>query len=139
MAKLPESAVALIESGRHGHLVTINADGSPQVSMVWVGIEDDELCIASLSPRRKLENVRRDPRVAVTFEAAGSDGEGLLPYLSVLGTARITEGGGPALLQSLAQVYLGPGVKFPQGDNPPEGWIMRIEPQRWSGHGPWAE
>jgi PPOX class probable F420-dependent enzyme len=139
MAKLPESAVALIESGRHGHLVTINADGSPQVSMVWVGIEDDELCIASLSPRRKLENVRRDPRVAVTFETAGSDGEGLLPYLSVLGTARITEGGGPALLQRLAQVYLGPGVKFPPGDNPPEGWIMRIEPQRWSGHGPWAE
>jgi PPOX class probable F420-dependent enzyme len=139
MAKLPESAVALIESGRHGHLVTINADGSPQVSMVWVGIEDNELCIASLSPRRKLENVRRDPRVAVTFEAAGSDGEGLLPYLSVLGTARITEGGGPALLQRLAQVYLGPGVKFPPGDNPPEGWIMRIEPQRWSGHGPWAE
>jgi PPOX class probable F420-dependent enzyme len=139
MATLPESAVALIESGRHGHLVTINADGSPQVSMVWVGIEDDELCIASLSPRRKLENVRRDPRVAVTFEAAASDGEGLLPYLSVLGTARITEGGGPALLQRLAQVYLGPGVKFPPGDNPPEGWIMRIEPQRWSGHGPWAE
>jgi PPOX class probable F420-dependent enzyme len=139
MAKLPESAVALIESGRHGHLVTVNADGSPQVSMVWVGIEGDELCIASLSPRRKLENARRDPRVAVTFEAAGSDGEGLLPYLSVLGTARITEGGGPALLQRLAEVYLGPGVKFPPGDNPPEGWIMRIEPLRWHGHGPWVE
>jgi PPOX class probable F420-dependent enzyme len=139
MAKLPESAVALIESGRHGHLVTINADGSPQVSMVWVGIEHDELCIASLTPRKKLENVRRDPRVAVSFEAAEADGESLLPYLTVLGTARVTEGGGPALLQRLAQVYLGPGVKFPPGENPPEGWIMRIEPQRWHGHGPWAE
>jgi len=139
MAKLPESAIALIESGRHGHLVTVNADGSPQVSIVWVGIEDDELCIASLSPRKKLENVRRDPRVAVTFEAADSDGGGLLPYLAVLGTARITEGGGPALLQRLAGVYLGPGVKFPPGDNPPAGWIMRIEPRSWHGHGPWAE
>lgn len=138
MAQLPESAIALIESGRHGHLVTVNADGSPQVSLVWVGIEDDELCIASLSPRKKLENVRRDPRVAITFEAEGSDGEGLLPYLAVLGTARVTEGGGPALLQRLAQVYLGPGVKFPPGDDPPEGWIMRIAPRTWHGHGPWA-
>jgi PPOX class probable F420-dependent enzyme len=138
LARLPDSAIALIESGRHGHLVTLNADGSPQVSLVWVGIEYDELCIASLAPRRKLENVRRDPRVAITFEAEAAEGETLLPYLSVLGTARVTEGGGPALLQRLARVYMGPGVKFPRVDDPPEGWIMRITPERWHGHGPWA-
>ena len=57
MAALPQSAIALIESGAHGHLVTINPDdGSLQVSMVWVGIEGGELCVASLTPRQKLRN-----------------------------------------------------------------------------------
>lgn len=138
MARLPESATALIESGAHGHLVTISPDGSPQVSLVWVGIEDDELCIASLSPRKKLENVARDPRVAITFEAAQAERDALLPYLVVHGTARITEGGGPALLRRLAKVYMGPDAVFPPGDSPPEGFIMRISPERWSGHGPWS-
>jgi PPOX class probable F420-dependent enzyme len=139
VAKLPESAIALIESGAHGHLVTINPDGSPQVSLVWVGVEDGELCIASLADRKKLRNVRRDPRVAITFESPSVGARGLREYLSVIGTARITEGGGPALLQRLSQVYIGPGSRFPPGDDPPEGFIMRITPERWQGHGPWAD
>jgi PPOX class probable F420-dependent enzyme len=145
VTRLPESAVALIESGVHGHLVTINPDGSPQTSMVWVGIEDDELVIASLTPRKKLENVRRDPRVAISFEAPESDTDesrgsgGLRHYLAITGKARVTEGGGPALLRTLARVYLGPDVKFPRSDDPPEGWIMRVTPERWHGYGPWTE
>jgi PPOX class probable F420-dependent enzyme len=145
MARLPDSAVALIESGAHGHLVTINADGSPQVSMVWVGLRDGELVIAALTPRKKLTNVRRDPRVALTFESPEHDVEGrrgsggLRYYLAVSGTARITEGGAPELLRDLGAVYLGPDVKFPPGDNPPPGWIMRITPERWHGYGPWSE
>jgi PPOX class probable F420-dependent enzyme len=145
MARLPDSAVALIESGAHGHLVTINPDGSPQVSMVWVGVEDDELCIAALTSRLKLRNMRLDPRVAITFESPDHDvarqrgSGGLRFYLAVIGTARVTEGGAPALLRQLGAVYLGPDVKFPPGDNPPEGWIMRITPERWHGYGPWTE
>jgi PPOX class probable F420-dependent enzyme len=138
VATLPQSAVALIESGAHGHLVTINPDGSPQVSLVWVGIEDDELCVASMSLRQKVQNVQRDPRVAITFEAATSDGEGLLPYLAVIGRARVSEGGAAVLLRRLAKTYLGPDSNFPPGDNPPEGFIMRIVPERWHGHGPWV-
>jgi PPOX class probable F420-dependent enzyme len=144
MALLPESAIALIESGAHGHLVTLNPDGSPQVSMVWVGVEDDELCVAALTPRRKLENIRRDPRVAVTFESPDRDVKGvrgsggLRYYLAVRGTARVSEGGAPELLKRLARVYLGPEVKFPPGDNPPPGWVVRITPERWHGYGPWS-
>lgn len=145
MARLPQSAIELIESGAHGHLVTLNADGSPQVSMVWVGVENDELVVAALTPRQKLTNVRRDPRVAVTFESEQSDvrhergSGGLRHYLAVRGTARVTEGGAPELLKRLGAVYLGPEVKFPPGDNPPPGWIMRIVPESWHGYGPWSE
>jgi PPOX class probable F420-dependent enzyme len=145
MARLPDSALALIQAGAHGHLVTINPDGSPQVSMVWVGVEDDELCVAALTSRQKLRNVRLDPRVAITFESpdhdvAGERGSGGLRfYLAVSGTARVTDGGAPVLLKKLGAVYLGPDVKFPPGDNPPEGWIMRITPERWHGYGPWTK
>jgi PPOX class probable F420-dependent enzyme len=145
MAALPESALDLIRSGAHGHLVTINPDGSPQLSMVWVAVEAGELCVAALTWRKKRRNIQRDPRVAISFEspdhdAAGERGSGgLRLYLAVTGTARVTEGGGPALLRTLAPRYLGPGVKFPPGDNPPEGWIIRIVPERWHGYGPWTK
>jgi nitroimidazol reductase NimA-like FMN-containing flavoprotein (pyridoxamine 5'-phosphate oxidase superfamily) len=63
MVTLPDSARAVVTSGRLAHLVTINEDGSPQVSCVWVGLDGDELVSAHLSPsQRKLANVRRDPR-----------------------------------------------------------------------------
>ena len=67
--ELPTEARELIESGALGHLVTLNADGSPQVSCVWVGIEDGQLVSGHLSARQqKLRNVRRDPRVTLSFE-----------------------------------------------------------------------
>jgi PPOX class probable F420-dependent enzyme len=139
VVELPESAKELIESGAHAHLATINADGTPQLSMVWTAIEDGEICIASLTPRQKLANVRRDPRVALSFESPErDDGQGLTHYLVVRGRARLTEGGGPELIRRIAPRYLEPGVKFPRGDDPPEGWVMRIAPESWRGHGPWG-
>ncbi len=139
MVELPASAVALIESGAHANLATINPDGTPQLSLVWATIEDGEICVASLTHRQKLANVRRDPRVALSFESTEKDdGAGLAHYLVVRGSARLTEGGGPALLRRIAPRYLEPGVKFPRGDDPPEGWIMRIRPESWRGHGPWG-
>ena len=63
---------------------------------------------------------------------------GLDEYLVVHGTARITEGGAPELLQRLAEVYLGPGVKFPPMPDPPPGFITRIAVDRVAGVGPWA-
>jgi PPOX class probable F420-dependent enzyme len=133
----PEVEKALT-AGRLAHLVTLNADGSPQVSIVWVGVENGEIVSGHLGERRKLSNVRRDPRVVLSMECAGRTQHGLDHYLVVRGRARITEGGAPSLLQRLARVYLGPDVRFPPMDNPPEGVILRITPERISGVGPWA-
>jgi PPOX class probable F420-dependent enzyme len=141
MIELPPSAVELIESGVHAHLATVNPDGTPQLSMVWSAVEDGEICIASLTPRRKLDNVRANPSVAVSYEAGDRDGQlGLTYYLVVKGTARVTDGGAAPFLRRIADRYVGPGVKFPRGDHPPEqGWIMRIAPARFLGYGPWAD
>ena len=137
---LPDSAKELIRAGALGHLVTTNPDGAPQVTCVWVAVEGDELLTAHLNPRlRKLENVRRDPRVTVSFEGTRIRPPGLREYVVVHGRATIEEGGAAKLLQELAHVHLGPDARFPAMDDPPPGVRMRITVDRVSGIGPWAE
>jgi len=128
----------LPRSGALGHLVTTNPDGSAQVTCVWVAVDGDDLLTAHLDPsQRKLENVRRDPRVVLSFEGTGIHPPGLREYAVVHGRATIEEGGAPELLQELAHVYLGPNVRFPPMDNPPPGVRLRIAVERVGGIGPW--
>lgn len=136
---LPESAKELIRSGAIGHLVTL-AESGPQVSCVWVGVEGDDLVTAHLDAgQRKLANIRRDPRVAISFEGSVVRPPGLKEHLAVRGTAAIEEGGAAELLQELAHVYLGPDVRFPPMDDPPPGFRLRIAVERVSGIGPWTD
>jgi PPOX class probable F420-dependent enzyme len=135
---IPEAAREVLESDSLAHLVTVSPDGSPQVSIVWVGLEGDDIVFASLGPRRKLDNIARDPRVTLSVEGSRTNEMGLREYLVVHGRARIEEGGGPALLQRLAYTYLGPGVKFPPMDDPPPGVVVHIAAERIGGVGPWA-
>jgi PPOX class probable F420-dependent enzyme len=135
--QLPESVRAIVESGRLAHLVTLNRDGSPQVSCVWVGLDGDEIVSGHLRDQQKLRNVRRDPRVSLSIEGADVQPPGLLQYLVVHGRAQVTEGGAPELLQQLAYRYLGPGTPFPPMDDPPPGYVLRIAVERLAGVGPW--
>src|SRR3954451_9972986 len=137
MVEIPDAARAVLEGDGLAHLVTINADGSPQVSIVWVGIDEGEIVFASLMDRVKLKNIRRDPRVSLSIETGNLNPIGLKEYLVVHGTGRITEGGGPALLQRLAHTYLGPDVKFPPMDDPPPGVVVHIAAERLGGGGAW--
>jgi PPOX class probable F420-dependent enzyme len=136
--QLPPEARALIESGALGHLVTVGANGAPQVTCVWVAVEGDDLVTAHLSQQQKLRNVERDPRVVLSFEGTRIHPPGLKEYLVVHGRATIEEGGAPELLQRLAHVYLGPDVVFPPMDDPPPGRRMRIAVERLGGVGPWT-
>jgi PPOX class probable F420-dependent enzyme len=136
---LPNEARALVESGTLAHLVTINRDGSPQVTCVWVGLDGDEIVSGHLRVgQQKLRNVARDPRVALSIEGTEIQPPGLKQYLVVHGRARLLDGGAPELLQRLAHVYLGPDVVFPPMENPPPGQVLRITVERIGGVGPWA-
>ena len=139
MSVLPESARAVLESNALAHLVTLNPDGSPQVSVVWVGLEGDDIVSAHLREQQKLRNIRRDPRVTLSVETAETNPFGLREYVVVHGRATIEEGGAPELLQRLAHTYLGPEVVFPPMPDPPPGVRLRIAVQRVGGVGPWAE
>ncbi len=129
MTSLPDSARAVLESSALAHLVTLNPDGSPQVTVVWVGLDGDEIVAAHLPEHRKIRNMRNDSRVALSLETDTRNAMGLTQYLVIYGTARVTEGGAAELL---------PDVRFPAMDNPPPGYITHITVDRIAGVGPWG-
>jgi PPOX class probable F420-dependent enzyme len=138
--KLDDAARRLIGSDP-ATLVTINRDGSPQISVVWMVLQstasgDDELVTAHLQEYQKTRNIRRDPRVAVTFVSTDRSGP-FTPYLSIKGTARVEEGGAPELLEELNTAMFGPGTGFPPPGAPP-GLLTRITIEKVGGVGPWA-
>lgn len=137
MFEFTDDVRAVIESGRLAHFTTINKDGSPHTTIVWVGLDGDEVVIGKLAVDKKARNLRRDPRCTFSMEAEGEQ-FGMRNYLVVEGTARVEKGGAPAWLQHLAERYIGPGVTFPPTPNPPEGFLIRITPRLVRGMGPWG-
>jgi PPOX class probable F420-dependent enzyme len=138
--KISEIARLLIGSAP-ATLVTINRDGSLQVSVVWVAVRStadggDELVTAHLQEHQKIRNIRRDPRVAVTIVSTERSGP-QTPYLSIRGTARVEEGGAPELLDEIATTIFGAGTGFPPPDAPP-GYLTHIRIDKVGGVGPWA-
>jgi len=137
---IPESVRSLISTGPLAHLTTLNSNGSPQVTVVWIGIEDDEFVSAHLTEHRKIRNIRNDGRVALSFLGKGRNPQGLLEYVVAYGRARVTEGGAVSLLSRLAQVDIGPGADFPPAPmRSRPGFVTRIRPDRFGGIGPWVK
>jgi PPOX class probable F420-dependent enzyme len=134
---IPQSVRDLLATGPLGHLVTINPDGSPHVTLVWAGFQGDDLVFATFPDQHKLDCIRRDPRVAVSFQAHENTGPGLHPYAVIQGRASIEEGGALEWMDHLSQFYIAPGERFPMRDVPP-GFVMRVEIDRIYGVGPWG-
>lgn len=135
----PESVRELIESGPLAHFVTLNADASPQVTLIWIGLDGDEIVAGHLSCNQKVKNIEREPRVVISLETDRKNDIGLNEYVVLCGGARIQQGGAPELLQWLAEVYIGPGVKFPAMNDPPPGYVTRIRVEQIGGVGPWTQ
>jgi PPOX class probable F420-dependent enzyme len=136
---IPQTVREVIERGPLAHLTTLNANGSPQVTVVWVGIEDDEFVMGHLAVHQKVKNILRDPRVALSL-LGDKTTQGMREYVVAYGTARVTEGGAVPLLQRLAPIYLGPGAEYPPASlRNIAGYVTRITPTRFSGIGPWVQ
>ena len=135
--KLDATTRAAATSGRLAHIVTINPDGSPQVSCVFVGWDGDELIAGHLKNHRKLKNIRRDARVSISIE---SDIEyaGFSPYLVIEGTATVEEGGAVDVLRRITTEQFGAKHAYPPAGDWPDGYVLRIQPHHIHGVGPWA-
>lgn len=138
MVAIPDAARDVLDGAHLAHVVTVDPDGAPQVSCVWVRTDGDEVVFGSLGPWRKLRNLSRDPRIALSIESDRVNDMGMREYLVIQGTARIEQGGGAELLQELAHTYLGPGVRFPPMEDPPPGSVVRITVDKITGVGPWS-
>jgi len=137
MTTLPSELRALLETGRMAHVTTLNADGSPQVSVVWVGLDGDDLVTGHLHHGAKLRNVERDPRTVISVDAPREAGVLLNPY-AVLHTHATVEPTDQAwdLLDRLAKVYVSPDTTFPAPRRP--GYVIRYRVERIGGVGPWV-
>ena len=137
MSALPPPLRELIESGPLVHLSTTNADGSPQVSAIWVGVDGDDLVSGHMSWYAKLRNIDRDPRVVLSFDAPRRPGVFLAEHAVLRARATIepTEGAWD-LLDRLAKVYMAPDAAFPAPKGP--GYVIRYAVERIGGVGPWV-
>lgn len=137
MSTLPPELRELIESGPLVHLSTINADGSPQVTVIWLGLDGDELVSGHMSKHVKLRNIERDPRVVLSFDAP-RDTSAFLNEYAVLKARATVEPSDRAwdLLDRLTKVYLSPDETFPVPRGP--GYVVRYSVERIGGIGPWV-
>jgi PPOX class probable F420-dependent enzyme len=121
-------------------LTTLNPDGSPQVTVVWVGIEGEEFVIGHLAMHQKVKNIRRDPRVALSLLGDKTNAQGLREYVVIHGNARVTEGAAVPLLQRLAPIYLGPKADYPPASvRNIAGYVTGITAARFTGIGRWVQ
>jgi PPOX class probable F420-dependent enzyme len=141
MSDAPTSLRELLATGPLATVATIDPDGSPHVTLSWAGFDGDEIVMATFFNlgQRKLRNIRRDPRVVLTFQAKEFSGQGLWPYAVVQGrVVRITEGGALAVMDRLSEYYLGPDQQYPMR-NAPDGEVIHVAIDRVYGQGPWAQ
>jgi PPOX class probable F420-dependent enzyme len=137
VSALPVELRELIESGPLAHLSTINPDGSPQVSVIWIGLDGDDIVSGHMARYAKLRNIERDPRVVLSFDAPRDRGAVLNPYAVVRARATVEPSDGTwDLLNRLTKVYMSPDDEFPAPKGP--GFIVRYSVERIGGVGPWA-
>ncbi|MFD3659390.1 PPOX class F420-dependent oxidoreductase [Streptomyces sp. NPDC058659] len=125
---LTDSVRALLDDVNPAVLATIQPDGSPQTSVVWVGRDGDDLLISSQDGRRKIKNIRADARVSLTVH----DRRDALLYAEIRGTATVSEDTGRALAVALAESYEGEGAGQEYLELPPEEVrvVVRITPTK---------
>ena len=129
--KIPQSLKKVLEDKAYGHVVTFNAKGKPELTMVWIDAEGDELLINTAEGRRKPDNVRRDPRVIVSVQ----DRNNPQSYAVFHGKGRVTAEGADAHIDKLAKRFLG-ADKYPFRQPTEKRVIIRVAVDRISGMGP---
>lgn len=138
MITLPQELKDLILSGPMAHLSTTNADGSPQVSVIWIGLDGEDIVSGHMGWYAKLKNIDRDPRVVLSFDAPRQPGVFLNPYAVLHGKAEVERGEHAwDLLNRLAKVYMAQDAEFPAPRGP--GFVLRYRIERIGGVGPWVK
>jgi PPOX class probable F420-dependent enzyme len=125
---LNEASRALIDGANFASIATLNPDGSPQASVVWVTRDGDDLLFSTVVGRQKERNLRRDPRVSVTI----FDQQLPYSYIEVRGSVTMTPEGGRELINSLSHKYR--GEDYPVEPESTVRVVIRLTPQKVTGY-----
>lgn len=139
MTLLSAPAQTLLGSDAVAHVWTSNADGSPQVSVVWVIVDGDEVLFGSDSDSWKVRNLRRDPHIVMSIEDETQNEHGFQRHLVVRGRASIEPGPNPTLMDRLAKKYAGLERHPLALRNSQSAVTVRVAVDRISGVGPWLD
>jgi PPOX class probable F420-dependent enzyme len=126
MAAIPDDAKHLFENKDLAHIATLNADGSPQVSAVWVGLDGDLVSFNTAAGRVKPKNLTRDGRVAISIAGQENPYESLIIQGKVV---EITQDGADDDIDALAKRYLD-ADSYPFRQPGEERLIVKIEPEK---------
>ena len=126
MATIPASHTDLLTKPAFAHLATLNADGSPQVTPVWVDFDGTNVVVNTARGRVKDKNLAREPRVALSI----ADPENPYRYLGIQGrVVEMTEQGADAHIDKMAKKYLGKD-SYPFRTPGEQRVIVKIAPQK---------
>mgnify|MGYP001544571174 CR=1 FL=1 len=136
---LSAPAETLLGSDAVAHVWTENRDGSPQVSVVWVIVRDDEIVFGCDQSSRKAINLRRNPSIVLSIEDEVRNEQGFQRHLVIRGRATIEDQPDPALMDRLAKKYTGLDRHPLAMRDAPSSVVIRVAIDRISGVGPWVE
>ena len=123
---LPQQAKTWIDEHEFATIATIQPDGQPQLSVVWVSYDGDDLLVSTVKGRRKHLNLERDPRVTVLVYPRGMP----YTYVEVRGSATMTEEGGRELIDRLNDAYTGTGRYTADDGTDNVRVVVRITPDK---------
>lgn len=139
MPTISAMAQTLLGSDAVAHVWTTNPDGSPQVSVVWVIAQDDEILFGTDASSQKAKNLARDSRIVLSIEDEERNERGYQRHLVIRGHARVEAGPNPALMDRLAAKYTGLRRHPLALRDSPTSVVVRVEVDRLSGVGPWID
>jgi PPOX class probable F420-dependent enzyme len=139
MASISARAQTLLDSDAVAHCWTMNTNGTPQVSVIWIIAQGDEILFATDAHSQKALNLRREPKVVLSIEDTERTESGFQRHLVIRGTAKIEVGPDPALMDRLARKYTSL-TRHPLAlRDSPTCAVVRVAIDRISGVGAWID
>lgn len=139
MSTIPATAQAMLGTDAVAHVWTNNVDGTPQVSVVWVIAQDDEILFGTDTHSQKAKNLRRDSRIILSIEDVERNERGYQRHLVIRGEATLEHGPDPELMDRLARKYTSLRRHPLAMRDSPSAVIVRVTVDRLSGVGPWID
>lgn len=138
LRSLPAPAEALLGSNALAHVITRNADTSPQVSVVWCAARGDQVLFVTDGSSAKVRNIRRDPSVVLSIEDEEFNQRGAQQHLLIYGQATVLPGPvSTSLCDDLCRVYVGRSDHPLNLSRSRTAVTVAVDVDRIGGNGPW--